>query len=261
MYTIATLDDLRRRLGLAATDSDSDQELLHSLQEASCLIESLTQRRYCPLLQRRAVTFDRNAPRTLILPADLLELRAISDAGGALGLEDVQLLPADVDASASILQLTGGLTFRSDASADRAIAIDGVWGWHDRWTRAWTDSGETINGSALSAKAATISVSDAAGSDTAGFSPRFQVGHLLRIEDEYLRITAIDRQNHQLTVQRGAQGTISVMHPQGALIETYTAALPIRDLTVRYAELMLKSHSLLEDEPSTLVNRMRRLTA
>ncbi len=261
MYTIATLDDLRRQLGLAATDSDSDQELLHSLQEASHLIESLTQRRYCPLLQRRVIPLNPIAPRLFILPDDLLELRAVNDAGGEIDHDLFLRLPEDPDTPASILHLARGRTIRYDASGTRAVAIDGVWGWHDRWTGAWTDSGDAISGSALSAKAAIISVSDTSGSDTAGFSPRFQVGQLLRIKDEYLRITAIDRQNRQLTVRRGAQGTIAAMHPQGALIETYAAALPIRDLTVRYAELMLKSHSLLEDGPSTLVNRMRRLTA
>ncbi len=260
MYTIATLDDLRRRLGLAATDSDSDQELLHSLQEASRLIESLTQRRYCPLLQRRVIPLNPIAPRLFILPDDLLELRAVNDAGGEIDHDLFLRLPEDPDTPASILRLARGRTIRYDASGTRAVAIDGVWGWHDCWTRAWTDSGDTISGNALSAKATAVSVNDAAGSDTAGFSPRFQVGQLLRIDDEYLRVTAIDRQNHQLTVQRGAQGTIAAMHLQGALIETYTPALPIRDLTVRYAELMLKSHSLLEDEPSTLLSRMRRLT-
>ena len=83
MYTIATLDDLRRHLNLSATDTDSDQDLLHSLQEASQLIESLTQRRYCPLLQTRTVALNPADPRELILPDDLLELRSIS-AGGPL---------------------------------------------------------------------------------------------------------------------------------------------------------------------------------
>ena len=48
MYTIATLDDLRRHLNLSATDAADDEDLLQRLGAASRLIESLTQRRYCP---------------------------------------------------------------------------------------------------------------------------------------------------------------------------------------------------------------------
>ncbi len=261
MYTIATLEDLRRHLGLSATDTDSDQDLLHSLQEASHLIESLTQRRYCPRFQSRTVPLDRTAPRLLILPDDLLELRAINDAGGEMDLNRFLRLPEDPDTPASILHLARGVTFRLDASGPRAVEINGIWGWHDRWMQAWRDSGDTVRDSALSADTGTISVYDVAGSDKDGFSPRFQVGQLLRIGDEYLRLTAIDRQNQRLTVLRGAQGSAAVAHQRGATIETYTASLPIRDLTVRYAELMIKSNSLLADAPSSLLERMRRLTA
>lgn len=261
MYTIATLDDLRRHLGLSATDTDSDQDLLRSLQEASHLIESLTQRRYCPLLRKRAIPLDPAAPRLFILPDDLLELRAVNDAGGEIDVGRFLRLPEDPDMPASILHLARGLTFRLDASAPSAITIDGVWGWHDRWTHAWVDSGDTVRDSALNASATIITVNDTAGSDNAGFSPRFQMGHLLRIEGEYLRVTAVDRQSHQLTVLRGAQGSLASTHRRGAKIETYTPSLPIRDLTVRYAELMMKSRNLLAHEPSSLLNRMRRLTA
>ena len=111
MYTIATLDDLRRRLGLSADDADSAQELLQSLQEASHLIESLTQRRYCPLLRTRAVPLDLTEPSALILPDDLLELKAIRDAGGSLDIADMRLLPSNPDEPASIIQLVKGVGF------------------------------------------------------------------------------------------------------------------------------------------------------
>ena len=261
MYTIATLTDLRRHLSLSATDTDDDQHLLHSLHEASHLIESLTQRRYCPELKTRTVPIDQANPRQLILPADLLELRMISDAGGPLNLENVQLLPIERDAPASILRLVNGASFHLDAGAVSAIKIDGVWGWHDRWTQAWRDSGDTLSAGQLDEAATSLSVNDSAGSDEAGFSPRFQVGHLLRIEDEVLRLTAIDRTNHRLTVLRGVQGTAATAHRSGAKVETYTPALAIRDLTLRYAELMLKTSGLLNDKASPLLERMRRLTA
>ena len=42
MYTIATLEDLRRHLNLGEGDRGSDDALLRALQDASHLIESAT---------------------------------------------------------------------------------------------------------------------------------------------------------------------------------------------------------------------------
>ena len=261
MYTIATLDDLRRHLGLSANDRDADQDLLHKLVEASQLIESLTQRRFCPRLERLTVPLLRELPATLLLPGDLLELRAASHAGRALDLRDVLLLPYDRESPATMILLPEDMATWYDPAASRTITLEGIWGWHDRWSQAWRASGETISGDDLTASATSISVNDAAGSDALGFSPRFQPGQLLRIEDEYLRLTAIDAQNQRLTVLRGVQGTVAASHATGAAIETYQPSAPIRDLTLRYAELMLKSRQLLADEPSPLLRRLRRLTA
>ena len=261
MYTIATLDDLRRHLNLSASDSSEDSDLLQRLQAASQLIESLTQRRYCPRLRTREVALDRANPRELILPADLLELRALSMGGVALKRADCRLLPDDRDAPASVLQLAEGALVQVGDSADASVSIEGVWGWHDRWTEAWRGSGDTVRDAVLYTYSGVITVGDAAGSDQDGREPRFQVGQLLRIKTEYLRITAIDSAKNRLSVLRGVQGTTAATHRRGAAIETYRPALAIQDLTLRFAELMTKSAGLLERESTPLLERMRRVTA
>lgn len=261
MYTIATLHDLRRHLNLSATDASEDDDLLQRLQAASQLIESLTQRRFCPHLLTREVPLGLASPREIILPDDLLELRALSIGGAALDLADVRRMPDDRDAPAGVLQIAdGALLHIGDSAADR-ISIEGIWGWHDRWTEAWRASGDSVRDAALAADAGAITVNDATGSDHDGLRPRFQVGQLLRIEAEYLRLTDIDSASNRLTVLRGVQGTAAASHRRGASIETFTAALAIRDLTLRFAELMTKSAGLLERETSPLLERMRRVTA
>ena len=261
MYTIATLDDLRRHLNLSANDTDEDDDLLQRLQAASQLIESLTQRRYCPRLQTREITLDRPRQRELILPDDLLELRSLSIGGGGLNHSDIRLLPDDLDAPASVLLVPGNASLPYGADADATISIEGIWGWHDRWTEAWRDSGDSLRDTALDAASEVITVSDASGSDQDGRAPRFQVGQLLRIEDEYLRVTAIDSANNRLTVLRGVQGTAAASHRRGASIETYTPPAAIRDLTLRFATLMTQSAGLLERESTPLLERLRRVTA
>ena len=261
MYTIATLEDLRRHLQLSEDDSGSDDDLMRALQGASHLIESTTQRRYCPRIETLELTADRSAPGTLILPDDLLELRSISDDGGAIDLAEVSLQPGRGDEPAGILQLEPGAAFRFGLSPISMVSVGGVWGWHDRWSRAWRDSGDPVGDQALSAHATLIGVADGAGADEDGARPRFQVGHMLRIDGEYLRVTAVDGTANRLTVLRGVAGTRATAHLRGTTIETYAPAPTIRDLTVRYAELMLKSVGPIELDSRPLLERLRRLTA
>ena len=261
MYTIATLHDLRRHLDLGDGDRGSDEALLRALQEASHLIESTTLRRYCPRVDTLEAKLDRSNPAALILPDDLLELRAVDDAGGAIDLADLIALPRDGDVPASILQLKPGAALRSGLGPAASVSVDGVWGWHDRWSQAWRDSGDRVRGISLAASATVIYVDDSNGADEDGVRPRFHVGHLLRIGGEYLRVTAVDRKGDRLTVRRGVGGTRATGHLRNTKIETYAPAPAIRDLCVRYAELMTKSVGPLELASAPLLERMRRLTA
>ncbi len=260
MYTIATLEALRGRLNLAEGDRGSDDELRRALQEASHLIELATGRRYCPRVATLMAPPDRTAPGSLLLPDDLLELHGVRDEGGALNLADLRLLPGDDDQPASVLQLRPGLSFRLGQNGESFVSVSGVWGWHDRWTTAWRASGDKVRDSALSATAATITVEDCDGLDEDGARPRFQVGQTLRIASEYLRVTAIDRAANQLTVLRGVDGSRAAAHAINTAIATYAPAPAIRDLCLRYAELMAQSAGPLELESASL-RRMRRLTA
>ena len=261
MYTIATLDDFRRHLNLSADDRAEDDDLLARLGAASRLIESLTQRRYCPRLDTRNIPLERAGQGEIILPDDLLELRSLSAGGVALNRSQIRLLPDDRNLPAGVLRLADAALLYSGDGAEPSISVEGIWGWHDRWTEAWRDSGDTVRDAALDAAAGAITVGDADGSDPDGRGPRFQVGQLLRIDDEYLRVTAIDSASNRLKVLRGAQGSAAKSHRRGAVIETYTPALAIRDLTLRFATLMTQTAGPLEPESSPLLERMRRLTA
>lgn len=261
MYTIATFYELQRHLGLSDVDAATAADLRRALQKASHLIETLTQRRYCPYLTSRDVPIDLKTPRELILPDDLLGLTAIRRGdGGAITLDEVRRVPDHPDLPASILIATGdGAGF--GGGPEDALTISGVWGWHDRWTRAWRDSGDSVRDNPLSAGATSISVDDADGLDAVAGELRFQVGHLLRIDDEYLRLTAIDSTINQLTVLRGVQGSEPANHAHGAGIEIFAAVPAIRDLCLRYATLLLNADGPLEEGASPLLRRLRRLTS
>ncbi len=261
MYTIATLEDLKRRLNLGANDGQDDDDLLRALAEASHLIESTTQRRYCPRLATLDVKPAAAAPRMLILPDDLLELHALSDGGGEVDLARIFSFPGESDEPSSILQLKRGRAFRMGLNPVDSVSVTGIWGWHDRWSAAWRASLDQVSGNAMSAHATRLDVADSDGADEDGARPRFHVGHMLRIDGEYMRVTAIDRPANMMTVLRGVGGTRATAHLQGAKIETFAPAPTMRDLTLRYAELLLKSVGPIELDSTPLLQRMRRLTA
>lgn len=260
MYTIATLNDIRGHLQLADDDTASDADLLKALQQASHLIESLTNRRYCPHVESRIASIDKDHPTELILPDDLLSLTSLTNGDGtAISTDDIELVPQSDDMPASALVLINGESFTYSESAVNAITINGTWGWHDRWSQAWRDSKDTVQDDPLSDSATSITVTDADGSDGDGFSPRFEVGQLLRIESEFVRVLAVDADNNQLTVLRGVHGTSASEHTQGAVIYTYQPVPAIRDLCVRYAELLFKSIGVFDTHEDATLRRLRRI--
>ncbi len=250
MYTIASLHELRRHLSLAADDTSADDDLLRSLQEASHYIESATQRRYCPRLASMRADIDTARRGEIVLPDDLLELQKISDQSGEINTKRIRRLPQDADLPASILQIQGGIV--------GALRIRGIWGWHDRWTTAWRDSDDSLSG-AIDADAKLLGVADATGLDATGASPRFQVGHLLRIADEYLRIIDIDSAGNRLTVLRGVNGTTASAHTNGLEIDIYAPPPTITDLCLRYAQQLMRSGGFADDEAPELLMRLRRM--
>jgi hypothetical protein len=262
MYTIATRHALRQYLQLADDDTADDIELMKALQQASHMIESVTHRRYCPSVRTLTASINTDNPTLLILPDDLLSLITLTNGDGAIiSPEHIQRIPNDNNQPASALHLIDGEAFIYDASPHNAISIHGIWGWHDRWSIAWRDSTDTVQDAPLSSNSATITVSNTHGTDVDGFSPRFQIGQLLQLDSEYVRILAIDDASNQLTVQRGTQGTSATSHPQGTAIQVYHPASEIHGVTLRYAELLFKSIGITAMTDDPILQGLRRYGA
>lgn len=240
MDVLATLHQLRRRLGLAEGDTADDSRLLAALQAASAHIEGAAGRRFCPYV----ATIEHTVTHAdeLLLDDDLLQLHSITNGdGSSIDVLDVITLPDSVfDGPISVLRLTGGQAFAWEETPLRAVAVSGIWGWHDRWSRAWRDSADTVQDDPLSETAATVTVNDAGGVDGSNLAPRFQIGHLLRIEDEYLRVLGVDADSNTLTVLRGVNGTTAATHDQDTSIAVFQPALAVESLCLRWAHWLYK---------------------
>lgn len=239
MYTIATLHQLRQRLGLAASETADDARLLAALQAAASQIERAVGRSFCPRLAAIQHSVNPKHATELLLDDDLLELTSLTNGdASAISLNDVVTLPAE--GPIAVLRLTGGESFVWDDTPLRAITVTGQWGWHDRWTDAWRNTSDTVQNNPLSSGATTITVADADGSDAENELPRFQVGHLLRIDSEYLRVLAVNTATNILIVQRGVAGTTAASHTQNTAIYTYQPVLDAQMLHLRWSAWLYK---------------------
>lgn len=237
MYTISTLDQLRARLGLAASDTGDDPRLLAAAAAATAAIERAAGRRFLP--RQKAIQHNYTSSLELLLDDDLLELTGLTNGDGSLiPLNDV--IPVPDEAPYGYLRLTGSSAFTWYTSPLQAITVSGIWGWHDRPISMWRLSGDSVQNNPLTSGATTLTVTDADGVDDDSRFPRFQVGHLLRIENEYLSVTAVNTVTNVLTVQRAANGTTAASHALNTPIYTYQPPAELNALALRWASWLYK---------------------
>jgi hypothetical protein len=237
MYTIATLHHLRRHLGLASSDTAEDVRLMDALRAATAQIERAVGRRFLPHHEAHVHTAS-VFTNELLLDDDLLELTSVEDAVGVIPLQDVEPLPAR--GPGSVLRLKNGRYF---TPGETGVIVTGVWGWHDEWTRAWRSSFDGVEDNPLSPTTNVVTVQDADGEDGLLEAPRFQVGQMIAIEDEYLRVMRVDIALNRLYVQRGVAGTANAQHPRFSIITVYQPPRDVRDLAVRWAAHLYKQGS------------------
>lgn len=224
MYSLASLEMLRAHLGLAAADSSEDSRLLTALEAASLAIERKAKRRFSPRLA--TIPHSISESTELALREDLLELQSLTNGDGEIiSLNDVLVL------SNGALKLLNGEAFVYEEVPDEAVQVTAIWGYHPDWAQAWANSGDSVQNNPLSSSATSLTVVDA----DAGNPPRFQVGQLLKIESEYLRVTAINTGTNVLTVERGVHGTTAAAHNQSTAIYIYQVPQDIALLVVRWA--------------------------
>jgi hypothetical protein len=255
MYTISTLYPLRARLNLAASDTGDDTRLLAALQAAAAQIERAAGRRFCPRVA--ALQHNFTSGLELLLDDDLLELTSITNGDGStVNLSDVITIPDEFPAS--LLRLTGSSAFVWNISPVQAITVTGIWGWHDRPADMWRGSGDTVQNNPLGSTATSMTVADADAADAESELPRFQVGHLLKIESEYLRVIAVNTATNVLTVLRGVNGSTAVSHALNTPIYTYQPPADVNQLALRWASWLYKEpdNAAFTDTPNMLLEML-----
>lgn len=169
------------------------------------------------------------------------------------------------------LMSSGNNWYRFCNDDDPVLAtIGGFWGYHRDWANAW-DSVDTVQDTPLTAVATTLTVADVDGADGWGFTPRISRGSLLKIEDEYLEVTATDTTANTATVRRGVNGTTAAAHVATTAVEVFQVEEPIRRVTARQAAFLYARRGAYESTsitdagilnfPSDLLSELRNTVA
>lgn len=254
IWNYVSYEDLKLYLKIATTVTGDDELLEDFCRAASEMWDATTGRRFGPWRETRYYDYmdergdylqfsarQRLAYGTepwasvLKVDEDLLEVKTLQTANGdtTISADDYYLKCGrsyNITPYDRIELKTDGDTtvFTFSGSYQRANIVDGIWGNHNDWANAWANSKDSVqDATGINATVTSITVSDADGADVYGNTPRFKVGQLLKIGDEYLYLVAKNTTSNVLTVIRGVNGTTAATHDKDTAIYIYQ---PMRDV-------------------------------
>lgn len=117
-------------------------------------------------------------------------------------------------------------SFEPDTGLNAALRIDGLWGWHSDYDRAW------INATTLSA-----GVNDTVTVLPVTSAAALSEGMLLRLADEYVGVVSITGNN--VTVKRGIRGTTAAAHLADVTVAYFTPEDTIARAVQRWAAMLV----------------------
>lgn len=215
----------------------TDSKMANYARRATEKVNLITRKDFAPridthYIDRRGDEID-DAWKTLDLPEELMSLTSVTLADGAS-------LVVDTDARGlprghtPILQLqltkSATSTWRDSSTDNDHIAVVGEWGYRSYYTtEAWQLSGDAVSTEQVTTSATTIKVTDADGVNYVNDTPRFEIGQMIKIDNEFMAITDTDAASspNTITVIRAIRGSIAAIHEISAAISVFVPELPI----------------------------------
>lgn len=232
-----TLTQIRARLP-QLTGTGDDTLLLDCIEDASRALDGATHRHFYPKIATRYYDWQEQLCLEVDDGEDLLSITTLTTDNGDTTLTSDQYFlmcgeSYNIQPYTRIkLNLDANVQFEFSNTPQQANAITGVWGYHDDYSNAYTDSGDTVqNSTQISASGTTLTV-------TSGNN--FERGQTLKIESEWLYVSAITSNN--LTIQRGLNGSTAAAHVNGTAISIYEPMRDVQRVTLRFATWLYKQY-------------------
>lgn len=243
------------KAGMEGYNSTDDNKLLGYIRQVSNRIDREFMKRPAPVFApyietrnnfRLSGTRVNSYDGTFYFGEPLLALSAVTvgTQTPAVGT-DVQLYQGEV-APWMTLQLTDRCCnswYRYVECAGCAsvpfVSIAGTWGYNVDWSNAWLDTTQTVtNVGGINASATSFTVTDVDGANANGISPAFSTGALIKIDSEYLEVTATDATTNTVTVKCGVNGSTAAAHALGAAVYAFQVEECIKRATIRQSGLI-----------------------
>lgn len=226
----ATIPDM-----IQAATTTYDDPLLRYCNDVSRFIDRWCKRKFFPVSEVRY--FDRTGPIITrvddVLSISALEYSeddaqtyaALAESGNWLLMRaEMHQNPGSYD---QIKIDPNGTTLGTWPADLKALKATGIWAYADDRSDCWESSGDTVQDNPMDNSQVTLTVSDASGITAFGTAPRFGPGTLIRVESEYMEVTA--EASDVLTVIRGRNGSSAASHVQTTPIDIWRAPEPVRN--------------------------------
>lgn len=115
---------------------------------------------------------------------------------------------------------SSGAAIGSWTSGYKAVKVVGTWGYAEDRGLGWEDSQDAGTG-ALGTSATSVTVGDIDGADKYGFTPRLEAGKLIRMESEFMEMTAANTATNVGTIVRGVNGSTAASHVDATQIDIW----------------------------------------
>jgi len=220
------------------TETTDDKLLRRFTRQASALFDRGTRRWFYPLQRTR--TYDYRQAYRLWLVNDLLEVTTLTNGDDDVLTEDTDFISYPLEGPPYHwldIKTDSGELFQFDSTLQAQITLDGIWGRHDDWDNAWQDSQDALTAD-VTATATSLSVTNAAGTDLWGETPRFMADTLLKIDSEWLWATAKDTSGNTLTVIRAANGSTAATHSSAATIYVYQPPADVVEAIIHWTSYL-----------------------
>lgn len=265
-YSYATLEQVREELRAESDDLTNDPQAQTYLLQATQRIEQYKGYPFAPRADWFNGTDDWNVATgdqafdhysgRLLLPAPLLSITSVTETDGssltvwdgtraAFTTCDVLAIPMSGGPIYALQRMDGsGNPRRWGVDGGLLITVSGAWGYHQRYSSAYVSSGDTL-AAEVNNSASQFTVSDIAGVDAEGQSPRFAAGQIIKVDSELCVVT--DTENGVLAVLRGQLGTTAASHLISATISVWKPDPNIVRATVRLAAYLFKKRAQFFD--------------